>query len=199
MIDQKTVGEWRDVKGYEGIYQVSNTGRLWSVKRLVKYSEIQSAWRGGHEVKQEEVWDGHFRVGLNLDKKTRKTGIHRLVAEAFIPNPENKPQVNHIDGNKANNHVSNLEWVTAKENETHARKTGLKKGIIKYYVTCVELGIKTFGASAMVEELQKLGYKATLTSVVGCLNKRISSHWGLTFTKETVDVPIGRRKLAFSK
>ena len=71
---------------------------------------------------------GYLEVGLSLGArgKRKMALIHRLVAQAFVPNPYNKPEVNHIDGNKQNNKCTNLEWVTTKENQNHARKTGLK-------------------------------------------------------------------------
>jgi hypothetical protein len=73
--------------------------------------------------------NGYYVVNLRTDdsRKTVQRYIHRLVAEAFIPNPDNKPEINHIDGNKLNNSLRNLEWNTAKENQNHAWKTGLRK------------------------------------------------------------------------
>ena len=101
---------WKDVKNYEGLYQISNLGnvkRISSGKRLKPYNR-----------------KGYIRVALSKDDTTKHIDIHRLVAQAFIPNPENKPEVNHKDENKLNNEVSNLEWVTRKENIKHSIKTG---------------------------------------------------------------------------
>ena len=70
---------------------------------------------------------GYKIVWMNIKGKQKHYYLHRLIAEAFIPNPDNKPQVNHIDGNKTNNNVENLEWVTSKENVHHAIRTGLMK------------------------------------------------------------------------
>lgn len=100
---------WETVKGYEK-YVVSNLGK-------VKQNEI--------EVKTYQDKRGYVRVSLN-NGKANTCLVHRLVAEAFIPNPENKPEVNHIDGNKQNNCISNLEWVTRGENVRHSIETGLK-------------------------------------------------------------------------
>ena len=74
--------------------------------------------------------NGYYKVNLNIDGKEILVSIHRLVAEAFIPNPENKPEVNHKDGKKKHNCASNLEWVTSKENIEHAVKHGLKTGMV---------------------------------------------------------------------
>ena len=105
---------WKDIKGYEGLYQISNQGRVKSVKKdLVMtpcvrqhgYLGIQLHGRGGHPT-----------------RNMRTFSIHRLVAEAFIPNPENKSEVNHINEDKTDNRVENLEWMTHKENSSHATR-----------------------------------------------------------------------------
>lgn len=116
---------WRDIEGYEGIYQVSNIGRVKSLNRAIHTKD------GRCYIKHESLLngsvdeDGYIRVGLTKDRKTKEIFIHRLVALTFIPNPENKPQVNHKDGIKHHNMLSNLEWATDKENVIHAIKNGL--------------------------------------------------------------------------
>lgn len=110
---------WKPVIGYETNYEVSNFGNVRSLnKRGNNYHHILSAHLQGNKK--------YLQVNLWLKNKTKKKRIHRLVAEAFIPNPNNLPEVNHIDGNRYNNHVSNLEWVTSSENKLHAFKTGLR-------------------------------------------------------------------------
>ena len=115
---------WKDVSGYEGLYKISNYGRVMIMSRF------QDKGRFSHFSKQRTKLQfknqrGYLRIGLIKNGKNKNFSVHRLVAEAFIPNPENKEQINHIDGNKENNHTSNLEWCTGKENCTHAFKNGL--------------------------------------------------------------------------
>lgn len=107
---------WKDVKGYEGLYKVSNTGK------------VKSFQRNREKFLSDKYYEnGYLRASLSKNKEKKKVLIHRLVAETFIPNPENKPEVNHIDGNKKNNNASNLEWCTRCENVKHAWETGLNE------------------------------------------------------------------------
>lgn len=89
------------------------------------------ASRFGRVIKPQVSRNGYIRVELWENGKGRKHLVHRLLAQAFIPNPHAKPQVNHIDGNKANNALHNLEWVTQSENQTHAYRAGLQRGYKK--------------------------------------------------------------------
>jgi hypothetical protein len=122
--------EWRDIKNYEGLYQVSNLGNVKSVARIIK-SLSNPNWR---YLKKERILKptndrGYLRVILqNNSKNYPFVGIHRLVAKAFLSNSLNKPCVNHIDGNPSNNNVSNLEWCTYGENLLHAYNILARKG-----------------------------------------------------------------------
>lgn len=121
---------WKDIKNYEGKYQISNLGNVKSV-----YRKVNHRYRGKEKtttiyekiLKKAVNKFGYEYVCLTVNNKGKKLKIHRLVAEAFIPNPLNKKTVNHIDGNKSNNCVDNLEWSTYLENQHHAIETGLWK------------------------------------------------------------------------
>lgn len=123
---------WKDITGYEGHYQVSNFGRIKSVARKIKYGETHApANKPEMILKPKQKNSGYLFVSLCKNNNIKYSHIHRLVASAFIPNPENKPLVNHIDGNKQNNSIGNLEWVTPIENIMHYQ-TKLKKGPKKH-------------------------------------------------------------------
>ena len=111
--------KWRDIENYEGLYQISNYGRIMSFPRRGTSSHLR--------ILEPRKNKGYLQVGLHKNKKEKKFFIHQLVAKAFIRNLERKPQVNHIDGNKENNKVDNLEWCNNSENQIHAYKIGLKK------------------------------------------------------------------------
>lgn len=122
---------WKVVEGFDGIYSVSNFGRVSSKARVQIYSDGRVYNHPERILKQSTPKTGK-RVGymsthFYCNGLRTTMSVHRLVAEAFIPNPENKACVNHIDGNKSNNHVSNLEWMTYAENNAHALDTGLKE------------------------------------------------------------------------
>lgn len=108
---------WADIENYEGLYQASNFGN------------IKSLPNKNH--KDEKILNptinssGYLKVELYKNRKAKDFYVHRLVASTFLPNPDNKPQINHRDGNKSNNSISNLEWVTASENQKHSIEHGL--------------------------------------------------------------------------
>ena len=125
---------WKDIDGFPG-YQVSSEGR------------IRSFWNNAHNIANEpniitgvKDKDGYIRVHLHVDTKSKIVSLHRLIAKAFIPNPDNKPQVNHINGIKDDNRVKNLEWCTLSENRQHAYDTGLQNPPGEQPVKIIETG-----------------------------------------------------------
>ena len=121
----------RDVVGYEGLYTIDIFGNVINTKN-------------GKEVPQQKNKFGYMNVSLTKCKKQKQHRVHRLIAKAFIPNPLNKEQVNHIDGIKDHNVVWNLEWSTPKENINHAITMGIShtKGNHKTPIECIETGLK---------------------------------------------------------
>lgn len=114
--------EWRSIKGYEGVYEVSNDGR---VRRIAGWSNKNNGYRHPTGELKQDCVKGYPQIALYKNGEKKRFKVHRLVASAFLPNPLNLPQVNHKDGNKGNNNVKNLEWVTQSQNMKHARDTGL--------------------------------------------------------------------------
>ena len=146
-MDIKMEEIWKPVVGYEGLYEVSNQGRVRSLDRSVHnsgiYSEKKEFIKKGRILKlrtskSKGLKTGYFRVCLTKNNEYKNLCVHKLVAKAFISNPENKPCVDHIDTNIENNNVDNLRWVTHKENNNNVNT--LKKK--KRKVLCVDLNIE---------------------------------------------------------
>ena len=133
---------WKDIEGFEGLYQVSNLGKVKSLSRVLK---------SGHKWKEKIVaitynkYDKYGRVMLSNGGKTRRFLIHRLVAQAFIPNPDNLPLINHKDENPSNNCANNLEWCTQKYNNSYGThnermiRTQLNRNDVSKRIICVEI------------------------------------------------------------
>ncbi len=126
---------WKYIEGCEGIYQVSNYGDARSVNRAILH------WAGGRsniigrKLKPHINSNGYKQIVLSIKGKTKSVILHKLVANTFIKKSKNNLQVNHIDGNKLNNFVSNLEFVTAKDNMLHAYKIGLRNNGSKHHLS----------------------------------------------------------------
>ena len=119
---------WKDIVGYEGLYQISNYGRIKSLKRELK--QFDGTGYSIHPYKerilsQTQHKQGYLMVGLCKNCKSHLYQVHRLVGKAFIPNPNNLPEINHKFGNKSDNRVKSLEWCTRLHNQREAEKLGL--------------------------------------------------------------------------
>lgn len=126
---QSTIGDeiWMPIKGFEGRYEVSNMGRIKSCggyKQRSQHGKIYNVWVNEFIMKLHTLKHNYKQIILTKDNKRYGYLVHRLVAEAFIPNTLNKPEVNHIDRDPSNNCVTNLEWVTKLENMRHAKSNG---------------------------------------------------------------------------
>jgi hypothetical protein len=165
---------WKDIQGYEGLYQVSDLGKVKSTKfGRVKILKLKKDKRG------------YYRARLWKDNVLKTYSTARLVATNFIPNPENKATVNHIDGIKTNNCVTNLEWNTSSENQLHAYKTGLRfpydhKGeahpnakLDNEKVECIRFLWNTGRISKTA--IAKI-YKVSPRNIYGVINRRLWNH-----------------------
>jgi len=143
---------WQAIKNYEGLYEISNLGNCRSIDRYVKYKGIpaRTAFFKGKNIYKILTKEGYIKYRLTNSGKTHGYFAHRLVAAAFIPNPYNKPQVNHIDSDRANNNLTNLEWCTNSENLIHSYNNGR----VKRY-----LGKLIDGSKAVVQILNGINIK----------------------------------------
>lgn len=169
---------WKDIKGYEGFYQVSNLGRVKSLTRVCKHP------LGGNRKVNERImkldknkW-GYLRVQLHKDGKDNKFFVHRLVAQAFINNPEKMKFVNHKDEDPSNNHVENLEWCTVQYNNTYGNKMkkmykqilqmDQKGNILRYFSSQKQASIET---------------QINRSSIVNCANGKQKTAGGYIWKK----------------
>lgn len=147
--------EWRDIKGYEGLYQVSNAGRVRSLDREVKGKFLKGKVLSCYSKHTYPV------VALCNAEGKKCVRVHRIVAEAFLENYYNLPEVNHIDGNKNNNCVENLEWCTRTENVNHAWRTGLMSAppaeeMIEVEMYVGDFKLATFCSLDVAEQITKI-------------------------------------------
>ena len=153
---------WKDIDGYEGLYQISNKGR---VKRLYKASE--------RILKPRDNGRGYLRVHLTKENTSKHIRVHRLVARAFIPNPDNLPEINHRDENKKNNCVENLEWMRHIDNCNYGTRNERISRKILQYSKSGEL-IREWQGAGEVERLLGI-YRGNINS---CCKGRYKSAYG---------------------
>lgn len=176
---QKQKERWKDIAGYEGYYQVSNRGRIRSLDRLVHYKDGRKANYKGRLVAVNSRPNGYLKANLYKNHTMKNVSVHRLVAEAFIPNPEGHPEINHKDEVKTNNDVSNLEWCTSSYNSNYgtAKKRWAKKNSIPVKGIHIETGDVIYLKS--MTEGEKYGFSQQAISDV-CLG-RYATHQGYKF------------------
>lgn len=151
---------WKDIHDYEGLYQASSLGRIRSVDRYVTQKGRGKAFTGlrkGKIIKQRLQNSGYFVVWLSKQGKVRALTVHRIIATTFIDNPENMGDVNHKDGDRKNNCVSNLEWCTRSQNIKHSYEK-LNHKINGKPVRCIELGS---AYSSAAEASRQMGINAS--------------------------------------
>ena len=159
---------WKDIAGYEGLYKVSDKGNVYSVER----KDSRGNKCGGRTLKPRYDKDGYLRVTLYKDGKEKKKVIHRLVAEAFIHNPNKYPEVNHKDENKSNNELSNLEWCTRKYNANYGtlkerlskkiRAVNVETGEVVKFNSTQEAGRKGYAGGRVSEACRGVYYGGNL-------------------------------------
>ena len=116
------VEQWKDIPDYEGYYQISNLGRVKSLEKTLIIRKRKCVYKP--LIKKPHISKrGYWEIGICKNRLGVTKKIHRLIAISFIDNPKNHPQINHIDGNKLNNNISNLEWVNNRENSCHSFKS----------------------------------------------------------------------------
>ena len=173
------IEEWKDILGYEGLYQISNLGRVKSLERKVNAKE------GGERTVREKIKGtrlnifGYPIITLYKCNKMKTYSVHRLVAETFIPNPQGLPQVNHKDEDKTNNTVENLEWCTAEYNVNYGTaikrriKSQLNRTDLSRPIMCIETGI----VYPSTKEVQRqFGYNPSNLSA--CCNNKLPHAYG---------------------
>lgn len=205
------IEEWRDIKRYQGLYQISNLGRVKRLKRKSSNGRVLEERILKNQVERK----GYIGISLQVDGVKHREKIHRLIAEEFIPNPKNKAEVNHINGIKNDNRIENLEWVTPGENQKHAYKLGLRvvtelqrkasretikkampfaycktrKRINQY--TKNEEYIRTW--ESIAEAIKELGLRKGTSKITECCKGKIKTAYGYIWKYEQ-EVDISERK-----
>lgn len=186
---------WKDIKGYEGLYQVSNLGRVLSLGRKI------NTGHNGYRITENKILLGHLTnkgyekvVLYNSISGRKETTVHRLVAEMFIPNPENKSQVNHKNEIKTDNRVENLEWATARENCNYGLRNRkilqkMKEQNITNFgqrVRCVELNI-IFDS---IKDATRFCGRENISEICACLNHKKGLKTAYGYHWERIGSPI---------
>jgi hypothetical protein len=155
--------EFKDVKGFEGLYQVSNQGRLFKCEKGARGKQVG--------VSRTDGLHNYTHTILYKDGHRHEATIHRLVAVAFVPNPENRPCVNHKDGNKHNNTAENLEWVSHSENSQHAVDNGF------YNTNKITMTMEQFSFQKGWSQVQNKDVRAVKEKIMSALGIKTRVSW----------------------
>jgi hypothetical protein len=174
---------WKPVAGYEDAYEVSSLGNVRSCDRLIskpnRWGGTNTHWLRGRILKAHDNGCGYLAVSLSVEGLRVGKLVHRLVAEAFLPFAPDRPFVNHIDGDKRNNALENLEWCTRSENMQHAYDTGLlvsnKNAVIG---TCVLTGVERVFASQIEGEILLSRSGRQSSAIHNCLTGKSKTAYG---------------------
>lgn len=174
---------WKDIPGYEGLYQASTLGRIKKLSTFLPDKNGKRCHRKACVLKQN-IWKPKSKLStrrktvyLYKDGVKNTAKVHRLIALTFIPNPENKPDINHKDGNGENNKVDNLEWVTKNENMWHARYVlGHQNGFRNKSVKCVETE-EIFSSTSEAAKAKKVDQSSISRAANGRLKRAAGYHW----------------------
>lgn len=164
---------WKNIKGYEGAYQISNLGNVRSLDRYVK-DKNRTQFIKGKRLKKGKR-NTYYVISLNKNGSRKSYQIHRLVAEAFIPNPNNYPVVNHIDENRTNNRIENLEWCTQKYNINHSKRKmySTKKAKVSSKTNEKYINIKNNKYRVAISQLKVEKYFSSLEEAIEFRNKKL--------------------------
>lgn len=179
--------QWKEIKGFEGYYEVSDTGLVRSVDRIVYDKRLQARRLKGKVLKPCKTQDrsgcdeGYYVVNLRQYGTSNVRFVHRLVAEAFIPNPTELPTINHKNGNKQDNNVSNLEWATYAENNIHALLFNLRQPRGNWVIQISDNNAVVGVFKSVCEASRMTGIGRSLIS--HCVNHRVKSAGGYRWIK----------------
>jgi len=169
---------WKALPGVPGV-EVSQLGNVRTLDRVVS-SEKMTCFKKGLILKQHEDIGGYLKIGFRVNGKWVNKSVHRLVAQAFIPNPNNLPQVNHKDGDRTNNNFSNLEWCTASYNNQYREKYGISntesQGHPVFAINLDTMEVSRFRSQG--EASQTLGvYQANISKVIKGKRNQTGGYW----------------------
>ena len=167
---------WRDIKNYEGLYQVSNLGRVKSLKRVIIHSNGKNCFYKEKILKPVKTKNSYLVICLHKKGKQKRFYIHKLVGESFIVNPNNYPCINHKDENKENNNVNNLEWCTYEYNNTYGTR-------LERYSTSKSIPIYCLETNKIYKSAKECAKELNLSrgNIVNVLKGRQKQAKGYTF------------------